>query len=90
MDFVGWNEAVALLGGATASAFAIVRLGMAQQRALVERLIAFLQSHLERQSEGADRIAGSLDGLATRVSDNTTAVQRLLDRVVVTFRQEER
>lgn len=83
MDFGGWNEVVALLGGATASAFAIVRLGMAQQRALVERLIAFLQSHLERQ-------ATSLDGLATRVSDNTVAIQRLLDRVVVTFGREER
>lgn len=89
MDFVGWNEAVALLGGATASAFAIVRLGMAQQRALVERLIAFLQAHLERQAEGYERIVGTLETLATRVADNTLAIQRFLDRTAITFREEE-
>lgn len=76
MDGSNWREALLFLGGALASAFAMVRLGMAQQRSLLDRLIAFLQSHGERQ----DRLAGAVEALGERISDNTIAVVRLLDR----------
>lgn len=88
MDFNGWNEALALLGGAMASAFAIARLGMAQHRALIERLMQFLHEHAERQAAAQARIGDAIEGLGARVAENTLATSRLLDRAAIHFRGE--
>lgn len=80
MDIKSWNESLVLIVGAVTSAFAVVRLGMAQQRSLLERLMAFLQTHAERQSTSGDRLARAVEGLSERLADNTLAVARLIDQ----------
>lgn len=81
----GWNEGLLLLAGALTSAFAVVRLGMAQQKSLVEKLIGFLQSHGERQTASGERLADAVEALSERLGENTVAVRRLLDRAQINF-----
>lgn len=69
-----WHELFVLLGALTASAFALARQGLIQQRALLERFVGELADGLRRQESANAR-------LAEAVAENTVAIMRLSERL---------
>ncbi|HRF61141.1 MAG TPA: hypothetical protein PLH94_14655 [Fimbriimonadaceae bacterium] len=80
MEVVAWRELLLLLGGVTASAFALARIGLAGQRRLLERFAGFLESSIRRQESIQERLAEALDGLREEVRDQSRLLGRLAER----------
>lgn len=69
-----WHELFVLLGALAASAFALARQGLVQQRAILERFVGELADGLRRQENANAR-------LAEAVAENTAAIMRLSERM---------
>jgi hypothetical protein len=73
-------ELVGILGAAVASAFALIRLNMNQNRSLIDRFVGFLEAGLNRTDKANERIAEAVDRLVDTVHENTTVIRQLADR----------
>lgn len=69
-----------LLGSLFASAFALVRLSLAQHRALADRFVTFLEAALSRQEEANASLRSALQDLADGVRENSRLLERILAR----------
>lgn len=76
----GLRDALVLVAGFAASAFALVRLSLAQQRALTDRFVSFLEQHTARQAQTIDGFRDATDALKESVQENTRVVRSLVER----------
>ena len=74
MTFGSWTELFALLGSFVASAFALVRVSLAQHRAIVDRFVTFFEEAFRRQEAALDR-------LADNVRENSALLARMSERM---------
>ena len=81
MSFGSWTELFALLGSFIASSFALVRVSLAQHRAMVDRFIGFLEESVRRQEEVNDRFQGAIDRLTESVQENSAMLGRMGERM---------
>lgn len=75
-----WTELFALLGSFIASAFALVRVSLAQHRAMVDRFIGFLEESVRRQEEVNTRFQSALDRLTDSVQENSAMLARITEK----------
>ncbi len=85
MTPVEWRETLVLLGGFVASAFALVRLALAQQRAVTDRFVGFLEESLRRQDETVDGFREALSALNCGLRENSQILRRVAERLQVDF-----
>ena len=74
-------ELLPALAGFIASAFAVVRITLGQQKALTDRFLSFLEASLRRQEAAVDEFRGTLQTLDDSVRENTALVRRLSERL---------
>lgn len=74
-------EVLAVVASFVGTAFAIVRLSLAQSRAMTERFVAFLEASIRRQEEINSGFQSAIDRLATCVRENSAMLQRLAERI---------
>lgn len=73
-------QLLALIGSFVGAAFALLRLMLAQQKALTERFVGFLEESLRRQEEATANFEAALETLSCNVRENSTLVARLAER----------
>jgi len=76
----GVHEMFALLVGLAGSAFALTRISLNQQKAVVERFGGFLEQSLRRQEATNERLAAAVGELAHGVQANNRLLERLAER----------
>ncbi len=81
MTFDSWTELFGLLGSFVVSAFALVRVSLAQHRAMVERFMAFLEESVKRQESVNDRFQVALERLTENVQENSAMLSRMAERM---------
>ena len=81
MTFDSWTELLSLLGSFVASAFALLRVSLAQHRAMVDRFVAFLEESVRRQEEVNGRFQSTLDRLTDNVQENSAMLSRMAERM---------
>lgn len=81
MTFGSWTELIALLGSFVASAFALVRVSLAQHRAVVDRFITFFEDASRRQEAVNERFQTALDHLSENVRENSAILSRMAERM---------
>lgn len=77
----GSAEMIGLVGGFVASAFALVRFALCQNKALTERFMGFLENAVERQERANGRFENALNGLSANVQEHTNLLSRLAERM---------
>ena len=80
-----WQQIVALVSGLAASAFALVRLILNQQKVITERFVGFLEASLRRQEATIAGFRSSIENLSAGVNENTQVVRRLAEHAQITF-----
>ncbi len=78
---MGTPELLGVVGGLVASAFALVRLTLHQQRGLTDRFLTFLEASLRRQESTISEFQGTLNSLESSVRENTKVVRSLVERL---------
>lgn len=76
----GWQAIISILGGAMASAFAVTKMSMAQQRSTVDRFMTFLEAAVQRQENQSQRFAEAVDHLADNVREHTIMLRALAEK----------
>lgn len=74
-------EIVALLGSFVASAFALVRYAMNQNRSILDRFMAFLEKATYRQETINGRFQQALENLGANVRENSILLARVAERL---------
>ena len=74
-------ELLALLGSFVASAFALVRYAMNQNRSLLDRFVTFLESAMQRQEQVNERFEEALQKLGENVRENSALIARMSERL---------
>lgn len=74
-------ELLALVGSFIASAFALVRYAMTQNRSLLERFMGFLEGAMKRQEQVNDHFQAALERLGDNVRENSTLLSRIAERI---------
>lgn len=74
-------ELLALLGSFVASAFALVRYAMTQNRAVLDRFVSFLEGALQRQEQVNERFQSALQDLGENVRENSALIARVAERL---------
>ncbi|MBS1721793.1 MAG: hypothetical protein JSS66_02170 [Armatimonadetes bacterium] len=72
-----WNELVTLLAGFLATAFAILRLAVAQNRGVMDRFVSFLEGAVQRQDHTIDGLREAVERLNDGVRENTLLVRQM-------------
>jgi uncharacterized coiled-coil protein SlyX len=85
-----WRDLFVLLGGFAASAFALVRLTLAQQKAVTDRFVGFLESSIQHQDETIDGFREAVSTMTQGVQENTQLLRRVAERFHVVFNDEEK
>jgi len=70
-----------VVGGIVASAFALLRLTLHQQRGLTDRFLSFLEASLGRQEKAAAEFQSTIDALDASVRENTKVLRTLVERM---------
>lgn len=78
---MGAPELLGVVGGLVASAFALVRLTLHQQRGLTDRFLTFLEASLRRQESTISEFQSTLNSLENSVRENTKVVRSLVERL---------
>jgi len=78
---MGTPELLGVVGGLVASAFALVRLTLHQQRGLTDRFLSFLEASLRRQESTIAEFQTSLQSLEDSVRENTKLVRSLVEKL---------
>ena len=74
------REMFALVVGLAGSAFALTRISLTQQKAIVERFSGFLEQSVRRQEATNERLATAVSELAHGVQTNTRLLEKLIER----------
>lgn len=80
-------QTIALVGGALASAFGLVRLSFALHRTTAERFMEFLDKSLRQQEAANARLADALDKLSETSRENNTLLRRMSDEALASQRK---
>jgi hypothetical protein len=72
---------VALAGSFVASALALVRYALKENRAISERFTTYLEGALSRQEEINRKFQVALDNLVENVRDNSALLNRVVERL---------
>lgn len=75
------GEIVALVGSLIASAFALVRYAMTQNRSLLDRFVAFLERSGERRESVDAGFQSALERLGENVRENSALLARVAERL---------
>lgn len=76
-----WQQPLLLIAGFAASAFALVRLMLLQQRALTDRFLGFLEDSIRKQATSLDRLRDALQRLNEDVRENSRLIAMLRERL---------
>ncbi len=74
-------EVVGLIGSFLASAFALVRYAMTQNRSMLDRFVVFLEGALQRQEQVNGRFQHALEALGENVRENSALLARVAERI---------
>lgn len=74
---MNWNELLTLLASFLATAFAILRLAVTQNRAAMDRFVNFLEDSLKRQDQTIDGFREAVEQLRDGVRENTLLVRQM-------------
>lgn len=89
MEVGAARELLVLLGSFVASAFALIRLSLGQQRAIFERFMGFLERTVERLEAANERFSSAVQSVGEGLRENTQVLGRLSERAGVRFAGEE-
>lgn len=76
-----WMELLTVIGSFIGTAFAIIRLVMAQNRAMTERFVSFLEQSIRRQESINEGFREAIEKLTTCVGENSHILNRLSERL---------
>lgn len=74
-------ETLALVGSFVASAFALVRYAMSQNRSVLDRFIGYLEHAMERQEAINSRFQSTIESLGANVRENSVLLARVAERL---------
>jgi hypothetical protein len=72
---------LALAGSFAASAFALVRYALKENRSVSDRFTSFLEGALKRQEDSNRSFQGALENLVENVRDNSALLIRVLEKL---------
>ena len=71
------HDLIVMLGAIAAAAFALARVSMLQQRSLVQQVLSFWESAMDRQGATQARIAESMDEVKLGIRKANSLLSRL-------------
>jgi hypothetical protein len=74
-------ELAALVGSFIASAFALVKYAMNQNRSILDRFVQFLQQTTDRQERVNEQFQRAMDQLGANVRENSILLARVAERL---------
>lgn len=84
MEIGALKELVALLAGVGAGAFALARMSLSQQRTLIDRFMAFVETGTSRHEAASQGLQFAIERLGEGIAENTQLVNRIADRLRIT------
>lgn len=76
-----WPNLLGVVGAFVASAFALMRMTLNQQKALTDRFVGFLEASLRNQESTILGFRQSVDQLRDTVQENTVVVRHIAERL---------
>lgn len=73
-----------MIGSFVGSAFALVRMALAQNRAMMEGFVRYLEGSLRHQEEVNSRLTEAVDSLRDNVRENMILLSRIAERLNMT------
>ncbi|HRJ26612.1 MAG TPA: hypothetical protein PLO61_03760 [Fimbriimonadaceae bacterium] len=73
----GWPMVMTVLSGAITSAYAVARISLGHQQAVVARFMTFLEGVVARQEAQSERFSDSIDRLAEGVREHTILLRQM-------------
>lgn len=76
-----WLELITVLASFVGTAFALVKVSLAQSRAMTERFVSFLESSIHRQEGINDGFRAAIEQLSESVRENSHVLTRMAERM---------
>lgn len=76
-----WPELLAVLTSFVGAAFAIIRFSLAQNRAMTERFVGFLEESIRRQESVNAGFRNAIERLTNSLRENSQILLRLDERL---------